>query len=117
MRENTPMHRPCWFYLILVLCLATGCTAFDADYNGSTSRVLFGKEFTITMPALEQPAHPHIDDPRVACFLEHSQDSTGKNVYRFKATQVGETDIRIPRTSGSEFVMTIIVVLGGSKDP
>jgi len=113
------MRGPCGLSWILAFCLMAGCTSFDHDNNGTSRRLLLGKQFTITMPASEEPAHPQIDDPRVACFLEQSQEpGTGNNVYKFKATQVGETDIRIPRGNGApEFVMTITVVLGGSPNP
>jgi hypothetical protein len=113
------MRRPWSRTAILAVCLAAGCTSFDHDNNGTSRRVLLGKQFTITMPASEQPTHPQIDDPRVALFLEHSvEDGTGKNVYTFKATQVGETEIHIAHTDGSpDFVMTIVVVLGGTLSP
>lgn len=108
------MRHSCGLSLLLAIGLVSGCTSFDHDNDGTSRRVLLGKEFTITMPASDDAVNPRIEDLRIACFLEHSQDSGGKNVYRFKATQVGETEIRIPRVGhGSEFVMTITVVLGG----
>ncbi len=108
------MRLACGIYGILALFGAGGCTSFDHENDGTSRRVLLGKEFTITMPASEEAVHPKIEDLRVACFLEHSQDAVGKNVYKFKATHAGETEIRIPRSDGSsEFVMTITVVVGG----
>jgi hypothetical protein len=111
----TPFCRRFW---IVALCLTAGCTSFDHDNNGTSRRVLMGKQFTITMPAADQPVSPQIDDPRVAVFLEHSLDSDRRNVYRFRATQVGETDIHISHGNGTpEFVMTIEVTLGGTPNP
>jgi len=107
------MPQACARYGIVALCLLAGCTSFDHDNNDTERKVLLGKEFTITMPASEEAVHPTIEDLRIVCFLEHSQDSGGKNVYRFKATQAGATEIRIPRSNGAEFMMTIKVVLGG----
>ena len=114
--ENTRMRRSPGLYAILALCVAAGCTSFDHTNHETSRRVLLGKQFTIAMPASEDPVRPQIDDPRVALFLEHSvEEGTGKNVYKFKATQAGETDIHISHGNGTpDFVMTIVVVLGGS---
>src|SRR5579862_7302069 len=110
-------NRSCW---ILCTVLLSGCTSFDQSDDGDSERVLLGKTFTVTLPALEEGRTPLVGKPNIVRFLDVQRDSPrGMDTFNFKAIGVGETDIRVPLTVSSaedskQFVLTISVVLGGS---
>ena len=107
----------CW---ILYALLLGGCTSFDQSDDGDSKRVLLGKTFTITLPALEEGRKAQVEKPNIVRPVDVERDSPrGMDTFNFKAIGVGETDIRIPLTISSaedskQFVLTIRVVLGGS---
>ncbi|HLY74866.1 MAG TPA: hypothetical protein VKU80_12175 [Planctomycetota bacterium] len=106
--------------LILLAVLLAGCTSFDQSDDGDSKHVLLGKNFTITLPALEEARRAQVEKENIVRFVKVQRDSPqGMDTFEFKAIGVGETGIHIPLTITSsedskDFVLTIKVVLGGT---
>lgn len=103
----------------LALAALSCAASFTEADDGSAERVLIGRDFTVSLPAVERPRLPLVEDERIVhCVGAHLDAGSGREIFDFKAVAAGETVIRIKRSSKSTdprtFEFTVRVVLGGA---
>ena len=108
-------------WIIPVLVALSACTSFDESDNGDSSKVLLGKTFTVSLPTQLTERIPQIEKSEIVRFLDCRRNtSAGLDIFEFKATGLGESQIHISRDTDPktpDYVITIKVVLGGSPNP
>ncbi len=94
-----------------VLACLSGCGAItftEADH-GQTREVFLGMTFRVSLPSAAVYRRPRLKGTIIRPLGEQHEDPPGTDVFEFGAEALGEDELRIPRSSGGDFVLHVRV--------
>jgi hypothetical protein len=99
-----------WTAVALQLSVG-GCAGvvFHQEDDGRTKEVFVGTTFSVSLPPPSEDRRPELKGTIIRFLGRHEDGSSKGDVFEFKAVGLGEDHIRIPSSSGRDYVLCVKV--------